>query len=546
LNDFLDVLDNAKVIKDDFKLYCDGDLRLEEVKECIGNLKDNRSPGNDGLISEFYKVFRDKLVPFLLAVFIESIEKGELPSSLKQGVITLIPKPNKDILYLENWRPISLLNNDAKLFALIFAKRLKKGLENIIDEEQTGFIQVRHISNNIRKILDMVDYNDYVLDDSFILFIDFHKAFDTIEHTFLFKAIDFFGFGNYFQKAIKTLYKGCNSSVKLARGTSGRFEIGRGIRQGCPISPFLFLLATQIMALHIKTGHFQGIAAVGKTFKLCQFADDTALFLKDKNEIIKAVKCIKEFSDVSGLGMNMNKSVLFPLKECSLTNLCNIPIENQVTYLGVVICKNENLHNDLNFNPIINKTSKKLNAWLQRDLSILGRVLLSKAEGISRSVYVSLSLNITSKVTKQLDKMLFDFIWKNKSHYLRKEILCNPKDHGGLEVLSYDALNNVFKINWLIQCLKNKDCIWNSFPNYLFKQLGGLSFLLKCNFSIEKIPFKLARFHKQALMAWTLAYKHNFSPRRYYIWNNKDILYKNKSLFFTTGLKIILYWLVSF
>jgi len=108
-------------------------------------------------------------------------------------------------------------------------------------------------------------------------------------------------------------------------------------------------------------------------------------------------------------------------------------------------------------------------------------------------------------------------------------------------VLSYDALNNVFKINWLIQCLKNKDCIWNSFPNYLFKQLGDLSFLLKCNFSIKKIPFKLERFHKQALMAWTLAYKHNFLPRRYYVWNNKDILYKNKSLFLTTGLKIILY-----
>ncbi len=99
-------------------------------------------------------------------------------------------------------------------------------------------------------------------------------------------------------------------------------------------------------------------------------------------------------------------------------------------------------------------------------------------------------------------------------------------------MLSYDTLNNVFKINWLIQYLKNKDSIWNSFPNYLFKQLGDLEFLLKCNYSIEKIPVTLAKFHKQALMAWMLAYKHNFSPRRYYIWNNKDILYKNKSLYF--------------
>lgn len=88
----------------------------------------------------------------------------------------LISKPNKNTLNLENWRPISLLNNDVKLFALIFAKRLKRGLENIIDEEQTGFIHGRHISNNIRLILDMIDYNEYILDDSFIFFIDFHKS----------------------------------------------------------------------------------------------------------------------------------------------------------------------------------------------------------------------------------------------------------------------------------------------------------------------------------------------------------------------------------
>ncbi len=242
------------------------------------------------------------------------------------------------------------------------------------------------------------------------------------------------------------------------------------------------------MALHIKKDDFQGIAALGRTFKLCQFADDTTLFLKYLHEIIKAVNCIKEFSEVSGLRMNMDKSVLFPLKKCSLTHFHNIPIKNQVTYLGVVICKDEYLRNDLNFSPIISKTNKRFNMWLQRDLSIQGQVLLSKAEGISRSVYTSLSLDIPPKVTKQLDKMLIDFIWKNKPHYLRKEILCNSKDHGGLEVLSYDTLNNVFKINWLIQYLKNKDSIWNSFPKYLFKQLGDLKFLLKCKFN-SKVQF---------------------------------------------------------
>lgn len=79
--------------------------------------------------------------------------------------------------------------------------------------------------------------------------------------------------------------------------------------------------------------------------------------------------------------------------------------------------------------------------------------------------------------------------------YLRKEIVSSSKDHSDLEVLSFDTLNNVFKINWLIQYLKNKESIRNSFPKYLFKQLGDFDFLLKCK------VVKLAKFHKQALMA---------------------------------------------
>ncbi len=97
----------------------------------------------------------------------------------------------------------------------------------IIDEEQSGFLKGRYIGNNIRLI---IDYRHFISDDSLILFIDFYKAFDTIEHYFMFKVIAFFGFAMFFQKAIQTLYNGCNSSVQLTHGTCPRFNMGRGIR----------------------------------------------------------------------------------------------------------------------------------------------------------------------------------------------------------------------------------------------------------------------------------------------------------------------------
>ncbi len=98
--------------------------------------------------------------------------------------------------------------------------------------------------------------------------------------------------------------------------------------------------------------------------------------------------------------------------------------------------------------------------------------------------------------------------------------------------MDFSLLNNTFKVKWLIVFLKNSNSIWHAFPSYLFNLIGGIDFLLKCNFSIDKIPFRLANFHKQALLAWLLVYKHNVSPHRYYIWNNKDILHKRNSLFY--------------
>lgn len=112
---FFDSLPSFCKINGADRNMCDLPLGLEEVTEAINCLKLNKSPGVDGLSSEFYKLFAKQLAPFLLQVFRESILKGSLPPSLTQGLITLLPKPKKYVLCLDNWRPICLLNNDYKI-----------------------------------------------------------------------------------------------------------------------------------------------------------------------------------------------------------------------------------------------------------------------------------------------------------------------------------------------------------------------------------------------------------------------------------------------
>lgn len=108
----------------------------------IHHLKLNKSPGVDGLTSEFYIGFAEHLAPFLHGVFIESIENQTLPPTLSQGLLTLIPKPRKGPLFIDNWRPVCLLNYDYKILAQIFAKRLKAVLDHIINETQIGFMSI--------------------------------------------------------------------------------------------------------------------------------------------------------------------------------------------------------------------------------------------------------------------------------------------------------------------------------------------------------------------------------------------------------------------
>ncbi len=247
-------------------------------------------------------------------MFNDCIKKKKLATTMKQGLISLIPKPDKDPLEIDNWRHITLLNTDYTLIALICARRLKSGLDQIIHESQTDFMKNRHISNNIRLIFDLLYYSDQIESGALILFVDFCKAFDTIEHGFLLHSLNVFGFGNNFIDIIEMFYNDINSSIILNTGTSKRFGIHRGVRQGCPSSPFLFLLVAELLSIQILNNQsILGLQIFDREIKISQLADDTALFFKDNirtlfcNPVPTALDCISKFTKSFGLKLNLHK-----------------------------------------------------------------------------------------------------------------------------------------------------------------------------------------------------------------------------------------------
>ena len=100
-----------------------------------------------------------------------------------------------------------------------------------------------------------------------------------------------------------------------------------------------------------------------------------------------------------------------------------------------------------------------------------------------------------------------------------------------IKKLDFSLFNNIIKIKWIQNYLKNPLSLWNIFPHFIFEKLGGLRFLLQCSYNVDRIPIKLATFHKQILTCWNLLYHHNFSPHKCYLWNNHHIAHKRKTIF---------------
>ncbi len=360
--------------------------------ECIGALKKmklNKSPGGDGIPIDFYKEYWDVVGELVLDSLNEAYDHTELSNTQKTAVLTLIHKKG-DRRDLGNWRPISLLNGDYKLAAQILANRLQQVLSHIIHSDQAGYVRGRFIGNNIRLIQDIIDIADQQATGGAILFLDFKKAFDSLEKNFLFAVLKKFNFGSSFMQWVKTLYNGANSMIANNGWLSTKFTVERGIRQGCPLSALLFIIAVEILATVIrKEETLQGITitnhAGSKDIRLCQLADDTTIFAKDFKSVERALNIVETFGSVAGLELNRNKTegLWLGVDKHRDETVGNISWPKEpIKALGVFFGHDKAMVENCNWNPKVQKLRDVLRVWQMRKLTMFGRLQLSK-----RSVY---------------------------------------------------------------------------------------------------------------------------------------------------------------
>jgi len=302
-------LENIDPLDENEQILFEGMISKGECLTALKELKNKKTPGTDCFSAEFYKFFRSDFGTEMTASFNYAFQKGSLSISQKRRIISLIPKKNKDKTLLENLGPISLLKVDNKILSKSIAKRLEKVFPKIINSDQTGHIKGSFISENVRLIQDVMSHTKQEEKTGIAIFLDFRKAFDTIEWNNLRAALQTFNFGPDILNWFQVIYNQASSSVLHNGHASDFFFLGRGVRQGCPLSGLLIVIGTELLARVLKKDHtIQGIQVGKKKIKITQYADNTTVLVRDLDSVTQLLKHLDKFKQISGLEINANKT----------------------------------------------------------------------------------------------------------------------------------------------------------------------------------------------------------------------------------------------
>ena len=491
---------NTKLTPDE-SFSCDGPISLEELAESVKSLSLNKSPGPDGFTLEFYLKFWHLLAPLLCRLYNFCFTEECLPESLQTSVTRLIFKKRGDVKDLKNWRPISLLNTDYKILSKVITLRLSRVLGSLVDPDQTCSVPGRSITSNVTLLRDVLDYIERTNESGILVSLDQEKAFDRVNHSFLFRLLEHLGFGPSFVKWVHTLYTGANMRIILNGYLSGKIELKRGVRQGDPLSPLLYVLCVEVLASQIRSSPFiSGFllpGSGGAHFRVRQYADDTTTFLKNVSSLVQLFNLVSIYERGSGAKLNRSKTEAMWLgawrsradEPLGLTWVKKMKVLG--VWFGVIPVEQDNWSSKLT------KLEKSINLWKSRSLSLLGKCLIVNVIGLSKFYYLARVLLLPEWVSRRVNQLIWPFIWGSKIETVsRKSCSCSVPE-GGLGLTNFPRKCEALRVSSLVATLNDPDD--KSF--FLCKYFAG---------------WHLARFLPQWLPLRDNSSPHSFNPTSFY------------------------------
>ena len=345
INDITSHIDNNLNIEQSNNL--NQEITTQEIHLAIKDMENDKSPGDDGLPKEFYEENIQTLLPILKEVLNFTFQQNIQPLSQKNAIIKLIYKKNNPN-FLKNWRPISLLNTDYKILTKILTQRLSAYMNQIIPHEQKCGVKGRQLHEIIRNLDSYRNQSD----NGYFITIDQEKAFDRLNHKYIFTSLNKLGIQGHFLNTIQTIYTNITSQIIINGKQTQKIHIERGVRQGCPLSMSLFVIGTIPLINMIKENNkIQGHhTARNRKIKIQCYADDATIIIKHPKELETVYQTFKKYGEASGAKINKDKTEIFKLNSRSHTEPKSFQNKTckQIKILGCLFCLNKKQETKLN------------------------------------------------------------------------------------------------------------------------------------------------------------------------------------------------------
>ncbi len=493
------------------KTDCEKEIETEEIIQAINLLRVKKSPGIDGIGNEFYKVFKEKLSVILKEIYDDVFREEGVNSRMGLGLMKIIYKKKGDKTNLKNFRPITMLNTDFKILAKVLANRLKNVMPSIIETNQAYSVKGRDIADITSSIRDIIGYIKEKENNAYVISLDFEKAFDRVEHGFLFSVLKKFGFGENFIKWIVILYTDILTEVKCNGFLTQPFKVSRSIRQGCPLSALLYSLVAEPLGLLInKEKGIQGIKIeeeweFKKTF---QYADDTTIVVENMESVKKVMEKIQLYCDGSGAKINEEKTVYMKFGGvAALTGFFKFMEVQEMKILGAVVEKNGKVAVDNMWEGIVGGMERRLNFWRSRFLSLKGKVLIVNMLMLSKMWYVLHVMPLPNWVLRRIKKCVLEFLWDKKPPRIAYCTLIGQPEDGGMGLVDVEQKMKSMRVKVVRKYLdRTNKAEWKKLMCFYLNKCGNFKlgdnilWMKLKNEMLEGIP----GFYQEVLSAWKL------------------------------------------
>ena len=507
-----DILDNiTKFLSDDDKQSLEVGISSKDLTEALQGMKRKKSPGKDGLTVEFYCKFWDVLCPIFMDIVNQIFSQKEMSRSMKCGVISLFYKKRGDKCDIKNFRPISLLNVDAKLISRSLSSKLAKVMPSIISPEQTCSVPGRDIADNIIAIRDVIDIVDDRNEEGYLIAVDMEKAFDRVSHQFIFKVLEKMNFGPNFISWISILYTGLKSCVKVNGHLSPYFPISRSVRQGDPLSSLLYVIVSEPLNAIIKCNNeISGINISPKcTSLLYQHADDITITVSNKESVSSVFNTIDHFCHATGGKVNYNKSEVLCIGRANQTDVdLDLPVlikNDCVKILGVFLGPDKKLCDKNNWKTKISKIKSLLGLWSQRHLSLQGKSLILNTFIFSRLWYLVNVQYVPVWAQQEIETCVSKFLWNGKTPLIKKSSIIAKFDKGGLFIPDFKHKIYAFRLKFVKKLFDDSfQSLWKHTCCLFFAKYYDIGLHLNV-FSITYDKHALCNinpFYAEVLSAW--------------------------------------------